>query len=369
LDIFKFQYDTDQTVLERGDIIDNIKSIMWVERYRDPGEFQITAPLYSDLKNLLPAGTLISHVDTLEVMIVESHEINQTQDDDPEISITGRSFETYLENRVVGINQARTSNLFDPYELNAAYTWHQAATFINEHISTTENADDALVNVVAIEVVSGTGVSKKRIIDRGNVHERLLEILDVDNLGIKTVRRNTFGVSGSPDETRFVIHKGVDRSDSVIFSWPSGDIESLSYLFSDKKRKNAALVQSKWLNVIVDNASTNYDRRFMEVDATKMDEKFEAVPTGADLIRIMDRMITRGEQSLRRQHYVNISSANVSNVTQYKYRKHYNVGDLVMVDGSFNQMAKMRVSEYAEIEDENGESGSPTLSLPNEPDA
>jgi hypothetical protein len=366
MDIFKFKYDTDQTVLERGEVINNYTSVMWIERYRDPGEFQIVAPLYSDLKRFLPAGTLISHVDTLEVMIVENHEINQTQDENPTITISGRSFESYLENRAIGINQARNSNNYQEYELAAGYTWTQAVTLINQHISSTVDLNDSLSNVVAQEIVSGTGVSTERIIERGNVHQRLMELLDVDELGIKTVRRNTFGVSGSPSVTYFTIHKGVDRRNSIIFSWEGGDLESVNYLFSDKKLKNAALVQSKWLNVIVDNASTKYNRRFMIVDATDMDEKFDVAPTGDDLLRIVDRMTTRGTQALRRQRYVTISSADVSNVTQYRYRRDYNVGDLVMLDGNFDQSAVMRVTEYAEIEDENGESGSPTLSSPYE---
>jgi hypothetical protein len=48
----------------------------------------------------------------------------------------------------------------------------------------------------------------------------------------------------------------------------------------------------------------------------------------------------------------------------YQYRRDYNIGDLVSIDGNFGQTAVMRVIEYAEIEDENGNSGHPTLALP-----
>jgi hypothetical protein len=345
---------------------------MWVERYREPGEFEIVGKLSSGLKDFLPAGTLISHADTYEVMIVENQQIDQTIDEDPSITISGRSFDSYLENRIVGMNGARSSTTLAPYVLTANYTWIQARILINDHILTTSvtDADDALINVVAVESVSGTGVSRKRTIDSGTVSERLMELLDIDDLGVKTVRINSFGSVGSPNETRFVIHKGVDRRDSIIFSWESGDLESANYLFSGKKYKNAAIVQGKLITVVVERGThINYDRRFMLVDANDIDEKYDTIPGGATFTDLVDQMIERGERALKRQNHITITGANVSNVTRYRYRRDYNVGDLVMVDGNYGQMEVMRITEFAEVEDENGESGVPTLSLLQDLDA
>jgi hypothetical protein len=64
------------------------------------------------------------------------------------------------------------------------------------------------------------------------------------------------------------------------------------------------------------------------------------------------------------QNRITITRADASDITRYEYRKDYNVGDLVSLDGNFGQIAVMRVMEYVEIEDENGESGHPTLALP-----
>jgi hypothetical protein len=47
--------------------------------------------------------------------------------------------------------------------------------------------------------------------------------------------------------------------------------------------------------------------------------------------------------------------------TLHKYREHYEVGDVVTVSGAYSEVTTMRISEYVEIEDENGESGYPTL--------
>jgi Siphovirus ReqiPepy6 Gp37-like protein len=368
VELFKFNYTTDQTVLERGELINGYTSVMWVERYREPGEFQIVANFSSGLRDFLPAGTLISHADTTEVMIVENHEFGEAEEEELILTISGRSFESYLENRIVGTNLARAdSSGFVEYTLTAAYTWTQAVTLINDHIRDTADADDALVNVVAVETVGGTGVSKKRVIPRGTVHEQLLELLAVNDLGIKTIRRNTFtGYGGVDTETRLVVHKGVDRSATIIFSSDYGDLDGIRYLFSGKKYKNAALVQSQYFQVVVDGTSTKYDRRFMYVDANDVDSKFDNPPGGADATDIIESLITRGEQKLRRQRRITITDADVSDVTNYRYRRDYNVGDIVTLDGRFSQAIKVRVIEFAEIEDENGESGHPTLELPEE---
>lgn len=69
---------------------------------------------------------------------------------------------------------------------------------------------------------------------------------------------------------------------------------------------------------------------------------------------------------MKAQSKVTINSSDVSDNSNYRYRRDYNIGDLVTLDGNFGQKAVMRVSEYAEVEDENGESGHPTLSIPGE---
>jgi Siphovirus ReqiPepy6 Gp37-like protein len=321
------------------------------------------------LREFLPTGTLISHADTLEVMIVENHEITEQSGEDPELKITGRSFETYLENRVVGTNAARTSSTIVEYVLPLARTWTQAVKLINDHIvSPPTNVNDALVNVSANTglIASDPGTSELREIDRGNVHERLVEILFVDDLGIKTIRRNTFGGVGSSTQTILQVYRGVNKANSVIFSWKSGDLEAADYLFSEKKLKNSALVEGKFVYRMVDLGPTKYDRRVMLVQADDIDGHYDVKPTGAALTNILNSMNVRGQQALKAQNRITISRADVSNTTKYQYRRDYNIGDLVSLDGNFGQIATMRVIEYVEIEDENGESGHPTLSIPGE---
>jgi len=363
MEVFKFNPGADPTVLEQGEVINNATSIMWVERYRDAGEFEIVAKLSSGLGSFLPIGTFLSHADTMEVMIVENQEINEDQPSDPDIKITGRSLETYLENRITGTNQARASSTYTEYLLAAGFTWTQAVKLINDHIVSTSNAGDQLGNVLATTIVTGTGTSEARSLKRGPVYNDLLEILAVDDLGIRNVRRNTFG--GNSAQTIMDVYKGVDKSAKVIFSWKAGDIDGADYFWSGRVIKNSAMVVGRYINTVVDLGPTKYDRKMMVVDGSDIDGSLTAPPTGTALTTVISKMVTRGRQALAKQSLITITRADISDVAKYRYRRDYNMGDIISLDGNFGQIAKMRVVEYVEIEDENGESGHPTLSVPN----
>ena len=370
LDLFKFISTTDPTIFTEGRMINTasnmVKGIMWAERYRDPGEFEITGPLSSGLRDFLPLGTFVSHSDTLEVMVVENHDISEDNKEDPIISISGRSLDSYLENRIVGMNQARASSTLTEYLLAANYTWNQIVALINDHIGNATYTDDNLVNIVATTTVTGTGISEARSIKRSDLHKTVLDLLAIDNLGIKILRRNTFGsVDSSSGQTRMCVHRGVDRSAKIIFSWKAGDIEGAEYLFSNKKLKNSALIVGRYVNTVVDTVGvTKYNRRSMIVSGDDIDGKLGSAPTGATLTDVVSKMQVRGREALESQNVVSISRTDLANISQYQYRKDFEVGDLISLDGNFGQIAVMRIIEYVEIQDENGESGHPTLALP-----
>lgn len=366
MEVFKLISATDFTVFTEGSMIPQVDSIMWAERYRDPGEFEIKAKLSSGIREFLPIGTFISHTDTLEVMYVENHNIDEGENEDPTISITGRSLEAFLENRIIGTYWARGSSSVIEYGVVAEYLWIQIMKLINGHIGYANYPDDHLANVFATTNITGTGVSEKRVYKIGDVHKKVLELLEIEDLGIKNIRRNTFGApDGSSTQTNMCVHKGVDRSASVVFSWKAGDIEGAEYLWSDKKLKNSAMVLGRYIFRMVDTPGyVKFNRRTMLVDGYDIDGNLNAPPTGTPLNDIYAKMLVRGQEAIATQNRVTITRTDLADISKYQYRKDFDVGDLISLDGNFGQIAKMRIIEYVEIQDENGESSHPTLSVP-----
>lgn len=356
--------DPPNTTLQYGVSINGYSRVTWVERYSAPGEFSIEANLSSGLGNFLPLGTLISHVDTLEVMIVENHEIDDKIFSDPTIKISGRSFVSYLENRFVGANTTLTNQIIQ-YALTANYTWLQAVTMINDHIKTPSvQAGDVVDNMSATSTVSGTGESVARTIPYAILWEEVDKLLKIDNLGIRTIRRNPFGVLGSSTESQINIYKGVDRTSEIMFSWSAGDISEAQYLFSQKTFKNAAVIVGKWVQTTtsIGGGGSHYTRRWMIVDGSKIDDQLTAMPVGGTLTAIVLAMQTLGNQALAAQTQKSITQVDLTDNVQPKYRKDFNLGDLVLIDGNYGAIATKMITEYAEIEDENGVTSHPTLS-------
>lgn len=367
MDIFKFNSPTAPTKLEQGQIVNGLKSKMWIERYRRTGEFSFVADVRSGAREALPIGSIISHTETTEIMVVENHEISDDRDKNSEIIISGRGFESYFEHRVVGEEKdySVTQSPSD-YQLLSAYTWDQAVTLIKEHIYNTEilDLDNELPYVTVSTDISGTdGTSAARKIKTGELYKAFVDILDVDDLGVKVIRPGPWSPlgSGSPN-IAVVVHRGVDRSSQVIFSHDTGEIESAEYLWSNKRLKNCAIVSGKHVEVFVEGTATKYDRRIMHVEADDIDESYSSMPTGTDLIEVQAALTQRGLEALASQKAISLAKTEVSKALHRSvFRKDYDVGDIVMVSGDYNASKKMRVEEYVEIEDQNGSQGYPTL--------
>lgn len=372
MDFFKFLNTTDG-YLSEGKVLNGIRKATWVERYVDPGEFTFVSPVSSNLRTELPIGSLISHIDTEEVMIVENHEIDEdVRDAEPEITITGRSLDSFLEQRIVGedietyvILGDRLVLSYNDYILEFDTSWEQARYIIDQHITNPFASIEAQIEgfvPIANQQHIGSSTTQERIMRKQTLWSAVMELLGVDDFGIRIVRPNAGNVD--PTTTEFRIHNGVDRRDSVIFSYAFGDLERSKYFWSVKSLKTDFYSVSTRFETRSDYAS-GLNRRTMLVDCTDMDQHLTDDDAGDSLITypIEKAMDVRGQQGVQAQRATAILSTDISKTTQYKFRRDYQVGDLVTANGNYDISNVMRVTEYVEFQDENGESGYPTLSL------
>jgi hypothetical protein len=362
MDLFRFA-NGDANLLY-GEPVSDYDSIMWIERYKEAGEFTLKAKLSSGIVGLLPLGSILSHAKTYEACIVENVEISESAATDPIVTITGRSLLSYLEYRIVGLalaNPAIATVPYTQYELAASNVPNQISTLINQHIP-------ELNAYLTCTIEAAGSATTSRIIQRQSVYKAVLDLLGLEDLGIRVVRRNSDGAfnSTSLTKTLYHVHSGDDLSNSVIFSWDYGELESASYLFSIKNYKNTALVQGKYIETIVYDTPISpepYDKRVMLVNASDIDESLIYVPTGTELADIIAAMNARGAEALANQRILDISNVDISKTTSYSYRTDYDIGDIVSISGNYGIIEKRRVIEFVEIEDENGETGYPTLSV------
>lgn len=358
MQLFKY---TDTTMAD-AEAIEGWDSASWTEKYQEPGEFKIEAKLKSGLFDLLDIGDFISHKETYEVCMVESIEITEDEDSDPKVEITGRTLDAFLEYRITGY---RTWVSFQTppvanYVVSAAPVANQLVTMINA-----ENAGlDQFPGTVATTSIPAEGASIARTLKRDYLNKAVLEMLGIYDYGLRIIRANSFGEVGQTGLTEMNIHKGVNRAGSVIFSAKTGDVVNAKYLKSSKSSKTAVFATGKWVYRQRGTGLFNWDRRYAILPASDVDDKYNVAPTGSDLTNIQQVLADRGDQFLEaNKAFLDISNVEISKNSRYRYRRDYNIGDIVTVDGKYGVIQARRVVANTEIVDQEGATSFPTLEV------
>lgn len=386
MDIFVYDPPTSSRFPYVARLINNYTRVTWVEKFKDAAEFILEAPLDSNIRNEMPVGSFVSHVQSDIVCMIENHEIiiDEESDIDDTIVVSGRGLETFLENRFVGTNRVWNFNTADVpvYAISGDYACTQARKLIVDHIDPQVLIDDndgiPLMNIWLDPWVSPSygflAQPGETIFERGSVYEEARKLLALDHLGL-IVRRPRAGVilddgrdspsRYEPDGFTLCIYPGHDRTKQVTFSHAMGDIKKANYLFSNKPLKNTCYIYSRYFSVVTHFPGSGYSRRAMVLDAKDLDEQYDQTPVGAERTRIMIAMQQRGQMALAKQNMVAMSNVELDQQDLgYVYRKDYGLGDVVAVHGDYQASAVLQVTEHVEIQDKDGYTAYPTLSEP-----
>lgn len=375
MDLFVYQ-DVDR--FESGKAITGYRSATWVERFAVPGEFKIEAPLSSGLRQLLPVDSVIGKVQSMDLMIVENVEITEDPEEEPMITISGRTYISFMEHRYSGFANAtfvagqqyiameKADTLYYA-GVNDTYKrlWYLIRSCIDASVD--PGNDISFVDVIEDMPTSTDGTSYT-LYAADNLLKLVVEQLASWGIGIKTVRKNKFpGVIGDEANTEVQIHIGTDKTATVKFIPQTGDIESANYLFTNKNKKTSVLVEGRWVSVMYhgDGGETGFYRRVAKIDGSSIDDQYDTALTSASGAwnQVVERMIALGKSYLDRSNQILLVSANISENNRYRFRIDYDIGDIVTLDTPYGEALTMRVTEFAEVEDENGETGYPTLSV------
>lgn len=407
-----------ETFEPNSDVIEGYSTMIWTERFRESGDFQMKTPMIKEMRELIPEGSLITLRDSREVMIVETNSIKKNDDGSAESLIKGRTFETFLENRLL------TGEYQTPWEMRQDYTVQDAILVIiwNSIINPTavdvthlaadawphQPSEENLPNVMVaanIEIISESRETVKDWItlqtwslEMGEVYARVRDLLNLGNLGIRILRPNNIPTgtvvsvnsdgdieksddTASTTDLKFEIYNGRNRSSvvsdvnpntPVVFSYEAGDLADPEYLFSQQGFKNYARVVSSsdfvevWgLDTTKFGGYTGETRPKPEV----MDLRALYVDAGTisdDVDDPIAFMIQKGHAELKKANRIAILNAGISPLSQYKYKVDYDLGDTVSVAGDYGIKSPMVVSEVIRTEDDNGESEYPTLVVPDD---
>lgn len=265
-------------------LIEGYTSLIWTERFHEPGEFELKSFDILGMKALLPEDTLVSHLETREVMVVETHEIQMVgegADAQPEIVIKGRSASVIFEHRWVESTYQKKRRMRRKYSATAAVGVllvnavdnpsgfditrgdddPDTELVVNSYPWTTK---DVIPNVAVTDSVANDGDTRWWYLEEGMLYPQIMKILIDRDLSLRCMRP----VSPNPatvitvfsqlarrgevartavanvTQLRFDLYSGVDRSDSVKFSLLQGHLEKPQYVKSSRFHKTVMEIMS-----------------------------------------------------------------------------------------------------------------------------
>lgn len=297
-------------------LIEGYSSFIWTERFFEDGEFELKTPLIKSTLDLLPEDTLISHLDTDEVCVVETHSISLDDNDNPELTVTGKSLTSFTKHRHIESTYQKKRRMRRQYSPTGAALVLLWQAFCNDTGADVTRGDtdpdtenilndyawnlrDVIDNVVITDSVITDGEGRRWWLEEGNLLPQLENILNKGDLGLRIIRpgegstgqvvRVKSGVLADRgdivrtlttgiQQLRFDLYEGLDRSESqsvndvVQFSTLQGDLDRAQYLYSKQDFKTVMEVMSNYAPPDVSRNTTegNYKglkRRVSQFDA------------------------------------------------------------------------------------------------------
>lgn len=335
-------------------------SLIWTERFETAGEFQLVVENDVSILTTLPIGSLVSHTDTTEVMLVENHEIDRDSKKALKISVSGRTFETFSENRTtIGSGYSLTDPITGN-QLTEIHTSTTSAALVESILKTALQSgsaatEDVISNLVVRKVIRDPDVAMDYVVNRGDIYTRVLEYLKIAHAGIKAIRPN-----GAQTTLDLVIYDGLDLTGSVIFYAQYEDLDDAKYFWSNKAYKTHAKIAAKiywrlYRNRDLVSDVTGLNRRVIYLDANDLEGNYTP-PAASDVIS------ARGQAILDVSPMISLVQAKISKTAKPKFKYDYDMGDLVTVFGEFGIAQPMRVVEHVLTVDKKGILGFPSLS-------
>lgn len=402
-------YRLGSTIFKPLDLLEGWDSLIWTERYRDAGEFELKSYNVDEIISLLPCGdptakpSMVCLADSREAMIVESHLIEEDENGRRIVTTKGRSMESFLEQRVfAALSNAplKMQRGYSDYGAVVVILWNYLVnTGINDVVFGNSNHEstDGIPNVSITDSTDVSLGNKTWWIEADYVYPKVLDFLSRSNLGIRCIRGNTLGplqvvsVDSAGVITRTStsnvtdlcvdIYNGHTRTKDqstlapVIFTEGQAHMVNSRYLMSLKNLKNVGYITSAALHgflywdspdagVTAGDSSTwvGLKKRVNYFDGgSKWGTGSPGLPGQTGYDNVVAAMTQKAELKVKRKRKTNWYDGDVSASNPYEYNSMYFLGDKVSFIGDYGISNNVRVLEYTRIQDSEGEREYPTL--------
>lgn len=344
-------------------VIDSYEAYIWTKRYYMYGDFELHIPAKSSLFEVLDLEYYVVRPGDKTVMIIESLKLDTNSEQGDYITVSGRSFESILERRIL------TRTFVYSAEKEGIYAWEVVHHLIYSNVV---NPDEECRKIDIIDQNDSEAPetedmilsSDEVIFENGkNILDCVTQVCQQYGIGIKAQWNGKYG-----SEARFTlwIYGGKDRSritadgPRVEFSPQNDNFGESSYILSGEKVKNAvkfrigndSYYSPLW--TAGQNAPSGLDRREVLVSIDDIDLSGIKSISGTLKERALSELAANYSTETAFEGTVIESGT-------YIYGEDYELGDIVKVTNEYGISARARITEIIESGDAYGTSLIPTF--------
>lgn len=369
MEIYTLTVETidDVTDYKRDQIIDEYESVIWTERFIEPGDFRLIFPASYRNAVLARPGTLFGCDRSRELMISDTREIA-----DGMITVSGKTFEAFFANRVTEAENILTNSA-------------EAMQRIVENMQGTNWAIPGLRIGLTAETFDQVFVPLKK----DEVYAKLREIADKHQIGMAV-----YWVKREDDthELVFSTRLGEDRTDQILFSPDLDNLANVKELYSTADSKSTVLVYppedisgtGELMDGIgpaevsnLNSFNTNpLDLRVLSMTLGNIPEdEIEGADDDEKRLFVIQKMQEKAQDELKNRKKKRVVDGEITPEVQFTYYtqlnpaqdNEYRLGDSVKIAGNFTDPVIGTVTEYIQSADGTGTRAYPSVVVPADP--
>ena len=347
--------------LRRTEVFDRYESLIWTERFRPTGDFELDIPSTWKTRSNFKKGTKLAINGSRHVMTVETNDEKSGM-----LKVTGRSLEYILEDRTSrhaftgltssprwpqeGTPTVIIRSIFNYICVNGSLNIQDKIPFIQSGTISEPGSFPEPSEVIRVEL------------EPEPLFDSINNLCMQYNMGFRIIR----GYDDS--KLYFEVYTGSDRTagnttglEPVIFSKDLDNLADVSELTSLVGFKNVAYVFSNQGSTIVyangASSRTGFERRILTVKLGDIRQNDNEGYLSNE--QILQR---RGLEALAQHRQISAFDGEILKTSKYQYGVHYELGDVIEVRNTDNIGKAMRVTEQIFVSDAEGDRSYPTLS-------
>ena len=323
-------------------ILDECQSILWVDRFNKPGEFELYLGADEKLLQYLKIGYYLYQKTSEHLMIIETIKVETNVDDMDHFIVKGRSIECILERRIVW---KRT-------DINDTKVQTAIKRLMNENVISPTDSSRAIPGVIfqdnADVILDAMKMNGQYTGD--NLLEVITEICDTFKIGFKMIPNDN-------NQFIFSLFVATDRSydqeteNYVVFSPKFDNIFNTAFTETDEKYKNVTLVmgdgEDEDRKRYVVGTVSGLERRELYTDARDISSKDPEDPEQEIPLTDYNKMLEqRGKEKLQETKREKTFETKLDPYQTFQYGRDFFIGDIVQVRNEFGIEGSARIVEY-----------------------